>query len=65
MFLMFAGAFYKTWAFHNSLASLDLLFGKDIRAVLYLWLQDWNEHMPIHLPTLNLSLLQQALTTYI
>lgn len=28
-------AFYKTWTFYkNGLASLDLLFGKDIQAVL-------------------------------
>lgn len=63
---MFVGAFYKTWAFYkNGLSSLDLLFDKDIQAVLYLWLQDWKDRMPIYLPMLNLSLLQQALTTYI
>lgn len=63
---MFVGAFYKTWAFYkNGLASLDLLFGKDIQVVLYLWRQDRNKCIPIDLPMLNLSLLQQALTTYI
>lgn len=32
---MFVRAFYKTWTFYkNGLASLDLLFGKDIQAVL-------------------------------
>lgn len=66
MFLIFVGAFYKTWAFYmNGLASLDLLLGKDIQAVYSLWLQDWKERMPIYLPMLNLSLQQQALTTYI
>lgn len=49
----------------NGLASLDLLLGKDIQAVYSLWLQDWKERMPIYLPMLNLSLQQQALTTYI
>ena len=35
---MFIRAFYKTWTFYkNGLASLDLLFGKDIQAVLLIF----------------------------
>lgn len=54
MLSVFVGAFHKTRAFYKKgLASLDLLLGKDVQAVFILWLQDWNECVPVHLPMLN------------